>query len=85
MAAWQPPKLDTDGDLNRCQREILLLLPHLELHQDLMELRGKKDHLVKLSLHPPPLPARICTDGKEEEEEQPPLGQQGEVGLPAWN
>lgn len=39
MTARQPPELDTDGDLDWCRGEILLLLACLKLNQDLMQLK----------------------------------------------
>lgn len=39
MTAREPPQLDTDGDLNGRQSEVLLLLAGLQLDQHLVELR----------------------------------------------
>lgn len=38
MAARKSPELHADGHLDGCEREILLLLSRLKLHQNLMEL-----------------------------------------------
>lgn len=41
MASWESPELHTDGHLDGQQREVLLLLSCLQLHENLVELQVK--------------------------------------------
>lgn len=41
VASWESPQLHTDGHLDGQQREVLLLLSCLQLHENLVELQAK--------------------------------------------
>lgn len=52
MASWEPPQLDTDGDLDGGRCKILLLLTGLQLHQHLVELMGRASAPTVSAPHP---------------------------------